>query len=415
MSKYSANCRPVVAIVDAVSAGALVTQEMAGHYDLIHIESDVAVNALSHPRFHKHHFKAFYHWDRSQAEKCLEQIALHNPLAIIPGHESAVKLSEKIAWSINGDGNDPATTVLRRNKFLMNEAVGRAGLKTVKQAASDDPCVLKNWFRQYSQSKVVVKPLDSAGSDDVYICTNEAQVEDAARTITSKINIMHNRNEKALIQQFIEGKEHVVNTVSLNGKHKVTDVWRVSKKLSVGRNLYDFDELCPPQAPETERCIAYTLKALDAIGIVKGAGHTELILSPDGPTLIEVGARVSGAANPEAIRVATGSDQLELIRYAYTCPESFYQASERYQLIHPLRCVHAIASQTGPFSHAELRSFLETLPGFVSAVMKIAEGARLKPTTDVYSCPAAFFLTGISEQDIAQDYVRYRQWEAANL
>ncbi|XBS70094.1 ATP-grasp domain-containing protein [Acerihabitans sp. KWT182] len=222
--------RPVVAIVDAVSAGALVTLEMAEHYDLIHIQSDVAVNALSHPRFHKHHFKAFYYWDPSQAEKCLEQIALHNPLAVIPGHESAVKLSEEIAWRLSEDGNDPATTILRRNKFFMNEAVSQAGLETVKQAVSDDPGVLKNWFRQYGQSKVVVKPLDSAGSDDVYICTSETQVEDAARTITGKNNSMHSRNDKALIQQFIEGKEYVVNTVSLNGKHKVTDVWRVSKK-----------------------------------------------------------------------------------------------------------------------------------------------------------------------------------------
>ncbi|XBS70093.1 hypothetical protein ABK905_01975 [Acerihabitans sp. KWT182] len=164
-----------------------------------------------------------------------------------------------------------------------------------------------------------------------------------------------------------------------------------------------------------ESCIAYTLRVLDAIGIVKGAGHTELILSSDGPRLLEVGARASGAANPTAIRIATGSDQLELMRYAYTSPASFHQARERYQLNRPLRCVHAIASQNQPFSHAELRNFLETLPGFVSVVMKIAEGTRLKPTTDVFTCPAAFFLTGENEQDIAQDYVRYRQWEAVNL
>ncbi|HAT3340464.1 TPA: ATP-grasp domain-containing protein, partial [Serratia marcescens] len=386
--------RQVVAIVDAVSAGALVTEEMADYFDLIHIESDGSVNALSHPRFHKHLFKAFYRWDINREDECLQQIARHEPLAVIPGNESAVALSERLAWSFSREGNDPANTSLRRNKFLMNGAAERAGLRIAKQAISDDADTLKSWFRQHGGEKAVVKPLDSAGSDDVYICTTEAEVEAAVRKIAGKQNSMHSRNDQALIQQFIEGTEYVVNTVSLKGRHKVTDVWRVSKKLTAGRNLYDFDELCDPCSLEAVRCIEYTLKVLDAVGIVKGAGHTELILAEEGPTLLEIGARASGAANPKAIRLATGSDQLEVMRFAYTRPDLFNDAANQYMQVRPLRCVHSIASQRKPFSHVELQDFLAKLPGFVSVMMKIADGTTLRPTTDVSSCPAAFFLTG---------------------
>ncbi|ADU72825.1 ATP-grasp domain-containing protein [Pantoea sp. At-9b] len=407
--------RPVIVIVDAVSSGALLTEEMAPDFDLVHVESDASVHALSHPRFHKHLFKTLYRWEDRQEKTLLHEIARHSPLAIIPGNESAVMLADKLAWHIEPDGNNPDTTSLRRDKYLMNEAVGRAGLKVTPQTFSHDPEVLKKWFRQLGKPKVVVKPLDSAGSDDVYICTNEKQIETAVLAITGKQNSMHNHNHNALIQQFIDGTEYVVNTVSLNGIHKVTDVWRVSKRLTDGRNLYDYDDLCNPVDAEVHQCIAYTLRVLDATGIVKGAGHTELILTSEGPVLLEVAARASGAANPKAIRHATGSDQLELMKYAYTCPETFHQVVALYHLELPLRCVHAIASKAEPFSHAALLAFLEKLPGFVSVIMKAADGGLLRPTTDVSSCPAAFFLTGQTDQEIALTYFQYRQWEAEHL
>lgn len=149
--------------------------------------------------------------------------------------------------------------------------------------------------------------------------------------------------------------------------------------------------------------------------IVKGAGHTELILAEDGATLIEIGARVSGAANPKAIRLATGSDQLELMRFAYTRPDLFELAVEKYTQSKLLRCIHSVASQRKPFSHAEFKGFLNTLPGFVSVIMKIANNTLLSPTIDVTSCPAAFFITGDNKDDIQNSYDLYRKWESENL
>ena len=409
------NQKPVVAIVNAVSVGAWVSNEMAEHFDLIHIESDRAINVLSNPSFNKHRYKAFYRWSNGLEDENLRQIATHNPIAVIPGRECAVALSEWIAWELSLEGNDPATTALRRNKFLMNQAVELAGLRTTKQFLSHDAEELKNWFKQYGEGKVVVKPPDSGGSDDVYICTSESDVEEATLKITGKQNCLHSHNDNALIQRFIEGTEFVVNTVSLGGKHKVTDVWKVSKKLIAGRNLYDFDELCDPSSLDTTRAIEYTLKVLDAVGIVKGAGHTELILAEDGATLLEIGARVSGAANPKAIRLATGSDQLELMRFAYTRPDLFDLAVEQYTQSTLLRCIHSIASQRKPFSHDEFKGFLNTLPGFVSVIMKIANDTLLSPTIDVTSCPAAFFITGDNKDNIQNSYELYRKWESENL
>ncbi len=36
-------------------------------------------------------------------------------------------------------------------------------------------------------------------------------------------------HKEVLIQEYIDGTEYVVNTVSCNGKHMVTDIWVYSK------------------------------------------------------------------------------------------------------------------------------------------------------------------------------------------
>jgi len=262
---------------------------------------------------------------------------------------------------------------------------------------------------------VVLKPLDSAGSDDVYICQTPEQVEKAAQIITGKSNVMNVINHAALIQKFIEGTEYVVNTVSYEQQNWLTDIWKVQKRLKDGRNLYDYDDLCDPQSPEATTCLDYTLKVLPTIGLFIGAGHTELILSAEGPQLLETGARASGAANPQAIRLATGTDQLMLMRYAYTAPDMLATINPVYQLRKHLRCVHAIASLSKPFSHQELQAFLSTLESFVSVVMKQGDKTVLKPTTDVATCPAAFFLASECTEKIEQDYESYRRWESENL
>ncbi|MBL5864344.1 ATP-grasp domain-containing protein [Serratia fonticola] len=415
MTHITQRALPTLIIVDAVSAGALVTEEFSGNFQLIHIESCASIKAHAHPRFHQDKFAQFFTWNDENERAIIEVLRALHPIAVVPGNESAVALSDRLAKQLSLLGNTPLTTHLRRNKFAMNEAVKQQGLLTTPQHISHEPSELKQWYRQQRFSKGVVKPLDSAGSDDVYICQTPEQVEKAAQIITGKNNSMHVKNHAALIQKFIEGTEYVVNTVSFKGQNWLTDIWKVHKRLQEGRNLYDYDDLCDPNSPEASACLDYTLKVLPAIGLFTGAGHTELIVSAEGPQLLETGARASGAANPQAIRLATGTDQLMLMRYAYTAPDILATIPPIYQLRKHLRCVHAIASFIKPFSHQELQAFLSTLGTFVSVVMKLGDGTVLKPTTDVATCPAAFFLASTNLEEIEQDYESYRKWESTNL
>mgnify|MGYP000856117804 CR=1 FL=1 len=406
---------PLVIIINAISAGALLAEELYRSFQLIHIESSASVKANNNPRFQRDKFSQFFIWYDDYEEAIVDELRAMGPVAIIPGNEAAVALSDQLASRLSLPGNSPRTTHLRRDKYAMNHAASQHGLLTAAQHISNHPSELKRWYVHQGFIRAVVKPLDSAGSEDVYICETAEQVAQAAQRITGKNNRMHVRNHAALVQQFIEGPEYVVNTVSYEGQRWTTDIWKVHKRFRQGRNLYDYDDLCDPQHPDATACLNYTLQVLSAIEIVTGAGHTVLILSPDGPQLLETGARASGAANPPAIRLATGADQLMLMRYAYAEPEKLASIQPVYSFRKHLRCVHAIASFNRPFSHRKLQAFLSQLETFFSVVMKTAEGAVLKPTEDVESCPAAFFLASDHPQQIERDYQLYRQWEMDNL
>ncbi|XTZ38650.1 ATP-grasp domain-containing protein [Salmonella enterica] len=416
MSSIFAEQKPVVIIINGISSGVLLTEELLGHFMLIHIESDAAIESPKASGFNRENFDVCLLWDPRKKEQIIAELRAFDPIAVIPGSESAVELSEKLARYLDIEGNDPHTTALRRNKYQMNEAVRRAGLRVTAHYTSDDPLALRTWFTQHGGRKVVVKPLASAGSDDVYICTRPEEVEKAARIIDGKKNnVVYQDNQQALIQRFIEGTEYIINTVSLRGRHKITDIWRVTKRLVDGRSLYDFDDLCDPGSSDARMCIDYTLKLLPVIGLVKGAGHTELILSAEGPTLLEVGARASSSANPKAIRQVTNGDQLRLMRYAYTNTLAFKMSQDIYRLKQPLRCVHAIASHPHAFSLHLYQEFLNQLPGFVNVMMNKTNNALLTPTVDNATCPAVFFLTGRTQREIDDNYLRYREWEAVNL
>ena len=80
--------------------------------------------------------------------------------------------------------------------------------------------------------------------------------------------------------------------MSCAGQHIVTDVWRYDK-VPVGSkgNAYNYAALVR-QPNETEKTLlSYTLKVLDALGFRYGPSHTELMLTPKGPRLIETAAR----------------------------------------------------------------------------------------------------------------------------
>lgn len=73
-------------------------------------------------------------------------------------------------------------------------------------------------------------------------------------------------------------------------------------------------------APALTACVE---QALDALGVRRGPTRAEVVVTPEGPALVEVGTRIAGAPRPAFHTVCAGGDQATLTALAYPDPGRF--------------------------------------------------------------------------------------------
>ncbi|WP_155256600.1 hypothetical protein [Salinispora pacifica] len=102
--------------------------------------------------------------------------------------------------------------------------------------------------------------------------------------------------------------------------------------------------------------LAYVAEVLDALGIRQGPAHTELLVTGDGPRLLDTGARLSGLANPVAVGLATGADQVGLTIDCYRRDATVLADRPlRYDRRRHARCMNLIARREVPLPAAAFR------------------------------------------------------------
>lgn len=150
----------------------------------------------------------------------------YTAVAIIAGAETGVLATDELATrlGLRGNGNDTRLSKARRNKYFMGEVVRATGVRAVAQRMA------KTWedAREFLEKlqleasacrvstsiyPVVVKPVESAGSDDVFKCQTIEDVKQAVERISGKVNGLGGVNECALVQEFLQGTPGVMSLV----------------------------------------------------------------------------------------------------------------------------------------------------------------------------------------------------------
>ncbi|MFI6996484.1 ATP-grasp domain-containing protein [Nocardia sp. NPDC050175] len=402
----------IVVLVDAFSTGALLAQQARHQHRLIHVQSRSHLPATFSASLPAELFAEDLSY-ADQADDVLRRLGELGPVAVIAGSEYGVEVADEIAAKLGLRGNDPALSHVRRDKFYMLEAVAGAGLRTARQRRGSDAARLLEWRRAEGLGRVVVKPLDSAGSDDVFISDSEAEVQAAVQAIIGKTNLMLRTNAAVLAQEYLVGDEFIVNSVSRDGKHWFTDAW-ISHKVTVrdNRRIYDCEDLLSQDDPRFTDIIDYVSGVLDALGIANGPAHTELIYTAAGPVLLETGARLSGLADPRALDRGTGVNQVDLTMDCYLGEGRALAAQPSvYSRREQARCVNLIAHREVPLPAQALRAELERLPAIESVRFRIADQAMTRPTVDLNSSPGVVFLVHQDAAEIERSYRTLRRLE----
>jgi hypothetical protein len=189
----------------------------------------------------------------------------------------------------------------RRHKFLMNEAVSSAGLPVVRQRLCRSSAEAGEFAQELGMEtvassnnnpRVVVKPIRGVASDDVFLCRDFASVHEAFSRIhgSTVFGSPSEKHENVLVQEFASGQEYAIDIISKNGEHKVAAVWKYDKRPANGASFVYFATKIYNEKDGSVVC-DYAKQCLDALDVKWGLTHNEVILTADGPRLVEVNCR----------------------------------------------------------------------------------------------------------------------------
>jgi biotin carboxylase len=224
--------------------------------------------------------------DVEQSIEAARGVAPDGVLSIV--NEVSVCTVAAIARALELPGLDLETAANCTDKFLMRRAFERAGLpvprfavvtSTTEAAASLDRIGLP----------VVVKPVDSSGSRGV-------RRVDAVEQLAAAVDLAlsNSRQGRAILESFLDGTECTVETFTVGG---VTHVLGISDKVHLPfPHCVSISLTYPPFFDEaTRQAIAgAATAAIEATGLRNGPGHVEVIVTADGPVVVEIAARGGG-------------------------------------------------------------------------------------------------------------------------
>lgn len=409
------NNKKTVIVVDAFSTGKYLPAEILKRgCSWVHVISRTNLptfitSGIEHPTCEE---EIIYDFNFNNLLKQLEKYSI---MAVMAGAETSVELAEQLASALKLPGNSPETSKLRRNKFHMIEAIQQASLLSAKQCCSDKVDDLIAWYKENFQSgeMVVIKPINSAGTDHVTFCSSIEQLKNAAENILGQVNKLGILNQFVLAQSFLDGQEYVVNTVSLNGKHHLTDIWHCNKQRIEGAGFVPGCEVLLTSDGDVQQSLRdYAFKALDALQFVQGPAHFEIMLTARGPAIIEVGARIQGGVNPDVHITCMGTSQLVKSVDSYLNPEKFLSYYQQNYALHQYsRWADLIVPQSGTVKSFDLLEKVKTLPSFYSANIHVNPGDYLPKTVDLYTSPGSIYLVNSNTEQLAQDYAQLRIME----
>jgi hypothetical protein len=211
-----------------------------------------------------------------------------------------------------------------------------------------------------------------------------------------------------LVQEYLYGAQYFVNTVSVDGHHRVCDIWQLSHLAANGiRDQLDGLWLLPRRGEVQDRLVGYAYQVLDALGIQYGPAHMELKLTPAGPYLIEVGARLCGVNLPAFTRVglADRAAQLEWTVDAYTEPARFLADWKRdYEIERHLGVCLMISPRDGILRSYPRLPEIERLESLYQTWALVRPGERIHRTVDDFTCPFALYLAHEVAEVVQHDY-----------
>ena len=221
---------------------------------------------------------------------------------VAPDDPLALGMVDELAKAgIPAFGPDKAAARIEASKVFSKDLMKKYGIPTAKYETFDDPAKVMDYIRAEGKYPVVIKADGLALGKGVLICENEQQAADGVKEIMLDKKFGASGNH-VVVEEFLTGPEVSVLSFT-DGKVVKPMVSSMDHKRAndhdTGLNTGGMGTIAPNPyyTPEVaaecmEKIFLPTIRAMNAEGCpFKGCLYFGLMLTPDGPKVIEYNAR----------------------------------------------------------------------------------------------------------------------------
>lgn len=151
---------------------------------------------------------------------------------------------------------------------------------------------------------LIVKPTDNSGSRGVVLVHNIEELYDAILYSSTE-----SREGNIILEEYMEGPEVSVEVIVLDG---VPHILQITDKLTTGApHFVEMGHSQPSRLSEInqEEIRILAAKACKSVNLENGPAHAEIIITDEGPKMVEIGVRMGGDnITTHLVPLSTGID-----------------------------------------------------------------------------------------------------------
>lgn len=224
---------------------------------------------------------------------------------------------------------------------------------------------------------------------------------------------------QVLCQEYLKGREYVVDQVSLDGVHKTMMVWVYDKRPANGGSFVYFGDIpFESDTPEAKALIPYARDVLDALGAKNGPSHGEFIMTADGPCLVEMNCRCHGGDGiwEKMVSAMTGGyNQVSGTVACYLDRETFESYPDRPAAFKTHgQCVDMVSFSEGIVKGTPGYDRIRRLPSFIHLESTYGPGSKVSKTVDMITDIGNLIVMHHDPNVLAQDIAIIRDLEREN-
>ncbi len=315
--------------------------------------------------------------------------------------ETAVPVIAYVSEKLGLPGMSQETALAATNKATMKEYMTKQNIELFGYSRINTFEELKYFTDKY-HPPWVIKPSDSSGQRGVRLIKEEAELQEAyleaKKFSTDNIVIM---------EEYLEGPEINVTCLLIEGK---VHVLSLSDRMTLPPPHFGIahTHLAPPDisSSDAEKIKDLAIRSSQAIGLKNGITYPQVIITKNGPRLLEIAARIPGGFMREVAMYVSGVDMIKTT-IKQSLGESLVFNQQVTEPSYPALAVKFITTLDLNMGNKKITgiSGLEEaafMPGIVYSTLRLTKGMQVPPLTNSGGRFGAIIAVGDSRADVLE-------------